>query len=142
MTEKLTIADVATFFKALRDATSADEAHDLLVSDQAEEIEEAITALAEGTHDYTWEHMDAAACAWEHVLERLNERRKGEKGEPNPWEEYRKAYGMAALRDTVVGHAKTIDEEYQKAVANGYGDSFDWDFVPKYMEDHVTRILT
>jgi len=89
--------------------------------------------------EYSYEHLEAAACMWEHVLQRL---RKVKPGDKNPWDEYREAYGMASLRETVIRHAPTLEAEYQKALANGYGDPFDWEFVPKYMEDHVTRILT
>jgi len=88
--------------------------------------------------DYTEEHLDAAACMWEHVLERL--RRPRERS--MHWEEYKSAHGMAELRAAVVRHAPELERHYQEAVANGYDKPFDWDFVPKYMEDHVTRILT
>jgi hypothetical protein len=103
-----------------------------------EKAEDAMVASSAGL-EYSWNHMDAAVCAWEHVLEQLHLKTPGP---ANPWDDYRKAYGMAALRDTVMRHAVQIDVEYQKAHANGYDESFDWDFVPKYMEDHITRILT
>lgn len=89
--------------------------------------------------DYTEAHLDAAACMWEHVLQRM---RRVKPGDKNPWDEYREAYGMAQLRARVIRHAPVLEEAYQAAVANGYGDPFDWEFVPKYMEDHVTRVLT
>ena len=85
--------------------------------------------------EYTYEHLEAAACMWEHVLQRLRRAR-------NPWSDYRDAYGACALREAVIRHAPTLEVEYQKAFANGYDKAFDWEYVPKYMEDHVTRILT
>lgn len=88
--------------------------------------------------EYTFAHLEAAACMWEHVLERI----RRHKGGLNPWLEYREAYGAAKLRETVILHAPTLDEAYQRAMRNGYDQPFDWEFVPKYMEDHVTRILT
>lgn len=87
--------------------------------------------------EYTYDHLEAAACMWEHVLDRL--RRHVPKR--NPWDEYREAYGMAALRALVIRHAPTLQEAYERAVDNGYDQPFDWEFVPKYMEDHVTRVL-
>lgn len=87
--------------------------------------------------DYTYEHIEAGACMWEHVLLQL--RRHREKG--NPWEDYREAYGMCTLRETVIRHAPELETAYLAAVANGYDKAFDWEYVPKYMEDHITRIL-
>lgn len=136
--KKLNASDVAEFFKALRDAKSGDEAHDLLVSDHAEEIEEAITRLKDEAREYTFDHMDAGACMWEHVLLQMRPRHHSN----TPWHEYREAYGMCQLRETVIKHAPILQEAYERAVENGYDNAFDWEFVPKYMEDHVTRILT
>lgn len=96
---------------------------------------------AEHAHDeqsqYSYEHCETAMCMWEHVLQQLRSRRAR-----NPWSEYHEAYGMCALRDAVNHHVPTLEAEYAKAVENGYDKAFDWEFVPKYMEDHVTRILT
>ena len=90
--------------------------------------------------EYTWEHLDAAACMWEHVLEQLG---RVKVNASNPWADYKAAYGMAALRDTVLRHVVTLQNEWAEANENGYeGGSFDWDFVPEYMEKYVTRILT
>jgi len=87
---------------------------------------------------YTFAHLEAAACMWEHVLHALRKHRESR----NPWDEFREAYGMCELRERVIRHAPVLEVEYQKAVANGYDKGFDWEYVPKYMEDHVTRILT
>lgn len=85
--------------------------------------------------EYTYDHLEAGACMWEHVLDRL---RRGNRG---PWHEYKDAYGMAALRATVIRHAPTLQEAYERAVDNGYDQPFDWEYVPKYMEDHIARVL-
>lgn len=90
-----------------------------------------------GDNEYTFAHLEAAACMWEHVLRQL--RRHREKG--NPWLDYQEAYGAAQLRETVIRHAPILEAEYQAAVKNGYEKGFDWEYVPKYMEDHITRIL-
>lgn len=88
--------------------------------------------------EYTYAHLESAACMWEYVLSALRRHREAR----NPWDEYREAYGMAGLREKVILHARDMERHYQEAVANGYDKDFDWEFVPKYMEDHVTRILT
>jgi hypothetical protein len=78
---------------------------------------------------------------WEHVLHQLHKYRlHGRTG--RAWSEYAYAYGMAGLREKVLLHAPTLETEYQQAVANGYAKDFDRDYVPKYMEDHVARVLT
>lgn len=89
-------------------------------------------------NEYTFEHLEAAACMWEHVMNKL---RRVKPGDVNPWDDYREGYGMCALRETVIRHAPTLQEAYERAHANGYRQAFDWEFVPKYMEDHITRIL-
>jgi hypothetical protein len=88
--------------------------------------------------EYTYDHLEAGACMWEHVLERIQRH----KGGLNPWLEFREAYGAASLRAAVIRHAPQLQEAYERACDNGYNEPFDWEFVPKYMEDHVTRILT
>ena len=85
--------------------------------------------------DYTLEHLEAAACMWEHVLGKL-------RGNWTYWLDYKNAHGMAALRATVIAHAPKLEAEYVAAVANGYDKDFDWDYVPKYMESHIAAILT
>lgn len=85
--------------------------------------------------DYSVEELEAAACMWEHVLAKL-------RGNWTHWLDYKNAHGMAALRATVIAHAPQLEAAYVAAVANGYDKDFDWDFVPKYMEEHITRILT
>ena len=72
-----------------------------------------------GDETYTFAHLEAAACMWEHVLHALRRHREGR----NPWEEYREAYGMCELRERVIRHAPVLEVEYQKAVANGYEQS-------------------
>jgi hypothetical protein len=102
----------------------------------ADKVEHRVATL------YTYDQMEAAACMWEHVLGRL---RRAKPGDRNPWAEYKEAYGMCQLRERVILHAPVLEEAYQRAKANDtydYEGTFDWDFVPKYMEDHVTRILT
>ena len=86
---------------------------------------------------YTFEELVAGACMWEHVLAQL---RRGR--EPTLWGEFAAAYGMAELRTRVVHHAPVLEAAYQRAVENGYDRALDWEFVPKYMEDHITRVLT
>lgn len=97
-----------------------------------------LPADTDGDAEYSYAHIEAAACMWEHVLHALRKHRESR----NPWDEYREAYGMCNLRETVIRHAPVLEVEYQKAVANGYDKAFDWEYVPKYMEDHVARILT
>jgi hypothetical protein len=89
--------------------------------------------------EYSYEHLEAAACMWEHVIGQL---RRVKVGQSNAWAEYALAYGQSALRETVIRHAPILQEAWVRAHENGYDEPFDWEFVPKYMEDHVTRILT
>jgi len=87
---------------------------------------------------YTWAQLEAAACMWEHVLREL--RRHRERG--NPWLDFQEAYGTVPLRCRVIQHAPELFTAYEAALANGYTKDFDRDFVPKYLEEHVTRVLT
>lgn len=87
---------------------------------------------------YHWIELEAAACMWEYVLRALRRHRETR----NPWDEYRDAYGMVPLRCAVIKHAPQLFKAYEAALANGYDKNFDLDFIPQYMEDHVTRILT
>lgn len=94
--------------------------------------------------EFTFWHLEAAACMWEHVVRELTRKRPlAELTTAKPaWLEYHDAYGMNALRETVIRHAPVIETHYREALANRYKGDFARDFVPKYMEDHVTRILT
>lgn len=94
---------------------------------------------AEKEPAYTYEHLEAAACMWEHVLHSV---RRAKPGDKNPWNNFREAYGMAELRERVITHAPVLEVAYQAALANGYDKPFDWEYVPKYLEDHVARVLT
>ncbi|HZO54923.1 MAG TPA: hypothetical protein VFB63_19605 [Bryobacteraceae bacterium] len=87
---------------------------------------------------YTWAQLEAAACMWQHVWDAIHRRRTG----GDPWLDYRDAYGTVALRCAVISHAPTLLAAYEAALTNGYKKDFDLDFVPNYMKDHVTRILT
>ena len=86
---------------------------------------------------YTYAHLEAAACMWEYVLRELRRHRETR----NPWEEYREAYGLTGLREKVILHSRDMETYYQAALANGYTKDFDRDFIPQYMEAHVTRVL-
>lgn len=75
--------------------------------------------------------LDAAMCAWEHVAEQA---RKG----GNKWADYARPYGIAALRGHVAGLAATVHEAWEAAMSVGFDESFDWDFVPLFLE-HATN---
>lgn len=89
---------------------------------------------------YTWGQLEAAACMWEYVLDRM--RRAAKAGLPTPWDDYRDGYGTVQLRCTVIRHAPELLTAYEAALANKYQKDFDRDFIPQYMEEYVTRILT
>src|SRR5689334_22798684 len=72
--------------------------------------------------------MEAAMCAWEHVLEQL--RKPGH----NKWRARQRREGMAALRHHVSLLSFPVDQAYRQAHEKGYGDPFDWDFVPEFLE--------
>jgi hypothetical protein len=107
-------------------------------AESVSEKEQLLARVAAEPRPYTFEHLEAAACAWEFVLNQL--RRNLTHG--NPWKEFQQAYGVAALRERVVQHTHALETAYQDALKNGYDKDFDWEFVPQYMHDHVTRILT
>ena len=83
---------------------------------------------------YTENDVDAAMCMWEYVL--LDFRKGG------PYLEYGVAHGKDVLRATVARHAQELERHWREAKANKYARDFADDFVPQYMRDHVTRILT
>jgi hypothetical protein len=91
-------------------------------------------------HSATAEHIpaapddliDSAMCAWEHVLGQLQDASRT--NNDNCWESWRLRHGMAALREHVASFAGPIHEGYGLACAAGFSDSFDWDFVPAFME--------
>lgn len=79
-------------------------------------------------------HMEAAVCAWEHVIERLH---VAKRDDSNRWDSYRASHGMCALRSSVMDLAPTVHDAYEIAVTAGFDAPFDWDFVPAFMERAV-----
>jgi len=138
MSDREQLQKARDFLAALLDCKAADEAGDLLVNNGPDLQAELDAALKVGAPEYTYEHLEAAACMWEFVLNDLRRHRS----HSDAYNDFREAYGMATLRATVIRHAPQLEAKYQEAVANGYDKDFDWEFVPQYMRDHVTRILT
>jgi hypothetical protein len=94
-------------------------------------------------HDYTIEHMHTAMCAWEYVLEQFNDRTihfLASTRPRNDWQSYQVAHGMASLRSCVAACAERIEEAWL-VVGEQYPYSFDWDFVPEWMEEHRDYII-
>ena len=88
---------------------------------------------------YTYDHLEAAACAWEYVLGQIAQR------ERNNWHRFAESWGMAQLRAQVIEHAPAIQGAYELAVARkeeiATAGCFDWDFVPAYLAEHCDEIL-
>lgn len=86
---------------------------------------------------YTENDVDAAMCAWQHVLKQLRSAR-----ERNPWRDFREAYGEDVLRATIARESRDLETAWREAKANKYAKDFALDFVPQYLEMHITKILT
>lgn len=76
---------------------------------------------------------EAACCLWEEVLQLLDRNHK-------QLDEIREAEGMSALRLKVVGWVDELEADYKKAVADGYDDSFDWEFVPAWINTKLSTL--
>ena len=90
--------------------------------------------MSDGETVYTENDVDAAMAMWEYTL--LQWRNGG------PYLDYAVAYGKDVLRATIARHAPVLEAAWREAKANKYARDFADDFVPQYMRDHVTRILT
>src|SRR5215510_5740341 len=95
--------NAAEFLKSVLDM-EPNAAVDALTNNGEAVEEELSNALQLPPATYTYEHLEAAACMWEHVLGRLRR--------PNhqhmEWEDYKDAYGMASLRAAVIRHAPEL----------------------------------
>ena len=71
-----------------------DAAHETAWKEMIEEKTELLTRVqAADEPRFTFDHVYAAACAWEYAMEKI---REGMDGKSNPWHEYRVRYGMPA----------------------------------------------
>lgn len=76
---------------------------------------------------YTGNEMDAALCIWEFCLHQRC------KDDDSVFDWLRGGEGTAAARDQCVALAADCDKSYQMANTLGYDDSFDWEFVPRWV---------
>lgn len=72
--------------------------------------------------------IETAMCLWEEVL---NIRR-----DPNVTYAF-DMVGTSAIRNQIGTMAEACDADYQAAVATGYDDCFDWEFVPGWIHNNV-----
>jgi hypothetical protein len=80
---------------------------------------------------YTANDVDTAMCIWEHILEQT---RRNDDAICR-WEAALGANGTAALRDWVIDQIDVVWNAFELAGGGeAYGMSFDWDFVPAFME--------
>jgi hypothetical protein len=77
-----------------------------------------------------------AMMMWEHVLVELSSDRK-----QSPWKAYARRRGVSMLLLAVADHVATLETAFKKAQKRNPASDF-VSYVPKYMEKHVTRILT
>lgn len=84
---------------------------------------------------YSRDEVEATMCMWEHTLEQLREHTD------SLWIQFQRSNGAAELRGRVLDQAKRCEVDYVHARDRGYGDTFDWDFVPEWMEKHIEEIL-
>lgn len=82
--------------------------------------------VTEGEHHELEDLIDASMCAWEYVLSELS-------GGNNKWTARRDLEGTSALRYHVLNMAEVIRSAYGVAVKAGFDESFDWEFVPKFL---------
>lgn len=84
---------------------------------------------------YTEEHMDAALCIWEYCMFRRI------RNDESVFDWLRGGEGAAAARDMCIRLAKDCEKSYQIANHLGFDDSFDWEFVPAWVElaMHITH---
>jgi hypothetical protein len=73
---------------------------------------------------YSYAEVEAAMCAWEHILDT--------KKLPKRLEKYRQSNGASALRQACIELAPWIEQVWVKFGDNTYL-SFDWEFVPYLM---------
>lgn len=70
-----------------------------------------------------------AMCMWEHVLAVMYD---------NP--AMRNTFdgkGTCEVRDQICNFAERCNADWKAVSTLGYDSSFDWDFVPKWMDDHL-----
>lgn len=85
---------------------------------------------------------EAAMCAWECLIEDGCAWPDNQNEAFVPFWTFVKRVGMAQARWTILTVvAAKIDEDYQAAVAAGYDDPFDWEYVPAWLEKNIERVL-
>lgn len=80
----------------------------------------------------TENQTEAALCIWEYCLECKS------KGDDTVFEWLRSNQGAATARQQCIALAKGCDDSYQLAQTLGYDDSFDWDFVPAWVDEAMS----
>lgn len=86
-----------------------------------------------GSDSYTELLMECAACLWEAAMD-MKPHHPGLR-------EWLECNGYCDVRMTVIGWAAECDRDYQKAVADGFEDSFDWEFVPDWLSRKLEQVL-
>lgn len=83
---------------------------------------------------FTEAHVEAAMCLWEYALLLRTE------GDDSVYDWLRAGEGSACARQQCINLAKDCEGSYQLALTSGYDDSFDWEFVPRWM--HMAMQIT
>lgn len=84
------------------------------------------------------EFAEAACCIWEEFLEI----RKISPGKFEPFSTEARILqgfedeGTSAMRLKAINLAERCHYDYLNAIADGYDDCFDWDFVPNWIREH------
>jgi hypothetical protein len=88
------------------------------------------------SHLYTEDHVDAALCIWEYCLLLRNDT-----DDDSVFDWLRGGEGAATARNMCIQLAKDCDRSYTVAAALGYDDSFDWEFVPRWVTEamHISE---
>ncbi len=77
---------------------------------------------------FRYDEVEDALCIWEEILECI--KRPG----ADKWSYHSDHVGMATTRMWAVDHAHEVGAAYRIALEAGYDSCFDWDFVPKFLD--------
>lgn len=84
---------------------------------------------------FTENDVDTALCIWEYILEQTRNYQNRPDPTKNKWESALQMDGTASMRQWAAQQIDYVWEAFELAGGGEvYGLSFDWDFVPAFME--------
>jgi len=119
---------------------------DAMTPPRSVEEQDAVAAAHKALSGFVYpaDSLETAACIWEAVLDMASET-TGDVRSPNPVREaravairaVREAIGTSALRLAALGWVDVVDAAWREADRDGYGEPFDWGFVPDWIIRNV-----